>query len=214
MFTGLIQQVGTLGGATPRGTGRRLVIRHQGWDPALAAGESVCVQGACLTVTEQRPNEFACDVLGETLAKTSLGAARPGAKLNLERALRADDRLGGHLVTGHVDGTGRLRSRARAGDDWVLEIGCEARLMAGIVPKGAVACDGVSLTVADLRASSFTVHIIPHTWARTALGDLGIGAPVNIETDIIGKYVQRALAGAGRGGGLTLDDLRRAGFGT
>ena len=212
MFTGLIQQVGTLGEIRARGSGRTLFIRHAPWELALAPGESVAVQGVCLTLTEVRAGAFGCDVLGETLEKTNLGHKAVGARLNLERAMRADERLGGHMVTGHVDGTGRLLGRERAGDDWVLEFGCGVELMAGIVPKGAVACDGVSLTVADLRRTCFAVHIIPFTWSHTALSDMQPGDAVNIETDVIGKYVQRALAVQRDGAGLTVDDLRKAGF--
>jgi len=212
MFTGLIQQIGTLAQIRTRGAGRSLVIRHAPWDTALSVGESVAVQGACLTVTDVRATEFACDVLKETLAKTGLGQKAPGARLNLERALRADERFGGHIVTGHVDGTGRLLGRDRAGDDWVLEIGCAGELLSGIVPKGAVACDGASLTVAELRRASFTVHLIPFTWVHTALSDLQASDAVNIETDVIGKYVQRYLAVQREGAGLTMDDLRKAGF--
>ena len=212
MFTGLIQHVGSLAGLRTRGAARSLAIRHEPFDAPLALGESVAVQGVCLTVTERRVNEFACDVLVETLARTNLGSKGPGARLNLERALRADERLGGHLVTGHVDGTGAVLARERAAEDWVLEIGCDDGLMAGIVLKGAIACDGVSLTVAALRRTSFTVHIIPFTWEHTSLCDRAVGDRVNLETDIIGKYVQRYLALKGSENGLTLDDLRKAGF--
>ena len=213
MFTGIIQQVGTLGAVQSRAGGASLVIRHAPWEPALVQGESVAVQGVCLTVTAARPTEFACDTLAETLAKTTLGGQKPGALLNLERAMQLQDRLGGHLVTGHVDGTGQVLGRQPAGEDWIIEIGCDDALLAGIVSKGSIACDGVSLTVAALRKTSFTVHIIPHTWEHTALRALHAGDPVNLETDMIGKYVQRFLALQQSGPGLTEEDLRRAGFG-
>jgi riboflavin synthase len=213
MFTGLIQQVGSLADVRPRGGGRSLVIRHAAWDTPLAVGESVAVQGVCLTVTACRPAEFTCDTLAETLARTTLGGLGRGARLNLERALRADERLGGHVVTGHVDGVGRVLKRQPVGPDWLLEIGCDAELLAGIVLKGSIAVDGISLTVAALTAAAFAVHIIPHTWTHTALADLTPGAGVNLETDILGKYVQRALATAAGGGGLSPERLRRAGFG-
>jgi riboflavin synthase len=188
-------------------------IRHAPWDSPLEPGESVAVQGVCLTVTAAEAGEFACDALQETLRRTDLGAKRPGAPLNLERALRLQDRLGGHLVTGHVDGTGTLLARQASGRDWILEIGCGPELMAGIVPKGSITCNGVSLTVAELRRSSFTVHLIPHTWDHTSLRALEPGEAVNLETDLIGKYVARALRAARGEAGLTLDDLQRAGFG-
>ena len=133
--------------------------------------------------------------------------------LNLERALRADERLGGHIVTGHIDGLGTVASWTRAGADRVLEVSCDQALLEGIVPKGSIAIDGVSLTIAELRPGSFTVHLIPHTLAGTSLRNLKQGMRVNLETDIIGKYVRRYVSGAKAGGPLTIDTLRAAGFG-
>ena len=211
----MIQKIGTMGRMTARGKGRSAVIRHDAWDTPLALGESVSVNGACLTVASSKAGEFACDVLEETLKKTSLGSKRAGALLNLERALRADERLGGHIVSGHVDGVGTVASVARPGEDWVLEIGCDALLLSGMVPKGSIAVDGASLTIAELRERTFTVHLIPHTWSNTALRTLKKNDSVNLETDIVGKYVQRYLATAGATGknGLTLDRILKAGFG-
>ena len=212
MFTGLIQRVGSLAGMETRGVGQALVIRHPAWEQPLTVGESVAVQGVCLTVTGVRAGEFMCDVLEETLRKTNLRGKQAGAPLNLERALRADERMGGHIVTGHVDGTGRLINRSPSGADWILEVSCDVDLLAGIVPKGAVTCDGVSLTVADLRSGAFTVHIIPFTWANSALSACRVGDTINLETDILGKYVRRYLETQRAGAGLTLDDLQKAGF--
>jgi riboflavin synthase len=212
MFTGLIQQVGTLAGKKTRGEGMSLVIRHTPWETPLVVGESVAVQGACLTVTSLHAGEFTCDVLAETLKKTTLGGTSAGAKLNLERALRADERLGGHIVTGHVDGPGTVEAIAQKGADWILEITCGDELLSGIVPKGSIAIDGVSLTVADLRPKSFTVYLIPHTWSHTSLHALKTGRQVNLETDLIGKYVQRYLGRMQGGKGVTMETLRSAGF--
>jgi len=212
MFTGIIQQVGTLAGKKARGDGLSLVIRHAPWDSPLIPGESVAVQGACLTVTSAGKGEFACDVLSETLKRTSLGDAAPGARVNLERALRADERLGGHIVTGHVDGLGTVVAFEQKGADWILEVACGDELLAGIVPKGSIAIDGVSLTIADLKPKSFTVHLIPHTLANTSLQGLKKGRAVNLETDIIGKYVQRTLGRMQGGTGVTLEKLKAAGF--
>lgn len=212
MFTGLIQRVGALATKRSRSNGLALEIRHESWDTPLATGESVAVQGACLTVTGSRPGAFTCDVLKETLEKTGLGAKPIGARLNLERALRADDRLGGHLVAGHVDGQGEVQSLTPTGDDLVLEIACREALLAGMVSKGSVAIDGVSLTIADLRPRSFTVHLIPHTWQQTSLRDLQKGHSVNLETDLIGKFVLRYLETLRSGQGLTIEKLRAAGF--
>ena len=212
MFTGIIQQVGSLGARVPRGDGASLVIRHGPWETSLVPGESVAVQGVCLTVTSFRKGEFTCDVLVETLKKTSLSTTAPGAALNLERALRVDERLGGHLVTGHVDGLGSVKGLHVKGADWILEIACDEALLAGIVPKGSIAIDGVSLTVAVLNERSFTVHLIPHTLDHTSLKALKQGMPVNLETDIVGKYVQRYLGRMRDGQGVTLEKLRAAGF--
>jgi riboflavin synthase len=212
MFTGLIQQVGSLAGKKPRRDGMSLVIRHAPWDSPLGVGESVAVQGACLTVTSLHAGEFSCDVLAETLKKTTLGDMSPGAKLNLERALRADERLGGHIVTGHIDGPGKVLSLAQKGADWILEVACGDELLSGIVSKGSIAIDGVSLTVADLRQKSFTVHLIPQTWSHTSLQALKTGREVNLETDIIGKYVQRYLGRMQGNKGVTMEKLQAAGF--
>jgi riboflavin synthase len=212
MFTGLIQRVGTLAERKTRGDGLSFVIRHDPWDSPLELGESVAVQGACLTVTARTQGQFTCDVLGETLAKTHLGKKDVGALLNLERALRLDERLGGHLVTGHVDGQGRVAGIDRKGNDWVLEVRATAELLGGMVSKGSVAVDGVSLTIAALQPSSFTVHLIPHTWDHTSLRGLKTGDPVNLENDLIGKYVARHLERLQPSGGVTLERLRAAGY--
>jgi riboflavin synthase len=212
MFTGLVQQVGTLAVKKPRGDGMGLVIRHGPWSSPLVPGESVAVQGACLTVTSVGTGEFACDVLNESLKKTTLGGAVSGARVNLERALRADERLGGHIVTGHVDGVGTVLAFEQKGADWVLEITCGTDLLSGIVPKGSIAIDGVSLTIVALKTASFTVHLIPHTLANTSLQSLKKGRGVNLETDIIGKYVQRYLGRMHGAPGLTMETLQAAGF--
>ena len=212
MFTGLIQQVGALAGKKARGGGMSLGIRHEPWESPLVVGESVAVEGACLTVTSTRNGEFTCDVLNETLQKTNLGAKSSGAKLNLERALRADERLGGHIVTGHIDGLGTVVEFAQKGADWVLEVTCDSELLLGIVPKGSISISGASLTVADLRPKSFAVHLIPHTLANTSLQGLKKGDTVNLETDLIGKYVQRYLGRMQGGKGVTMETLRAAGF--
>ena len=210
MFTGLIQKVGKLAGKKPRGDGMVFTIQHDAWDSPLVNGESVAVQGVCLTVTAIRAGEFSCDVLNETVNKTNLGKKDPGAPLNLERALRADERLGGHIVSGHVDGPGMVLAFDQKGSDWVLEITCDESLMRGIVPKGSIAIDGISLTIAELRPKSFTVHIIPHTLANTSLKVLKKSHTVNLETDIIGKYVQRYLERIQPASGVTMDKLLSA----
>jgi riboflavin synthase len=212
MFTGLVQQVGTLAKKNARADGASLAIRHEPWASPLVLGESIAVQGACLTVTSLRSGDFTCDVLYETLEKTTLGDITPGAQLNLERALRADERLGGHIVTGHIDGQGLVSSIGQKGADWILEVTCPPELLAGIVPKGSIAVNGVSLTIAALRQSSFAVHLIPHTWSHTSLHALKTGHSVNLETDLIGKYVQRYLGRMQGDKGVTMEKLLAAGF--
>ncbi len=212
MFTGLIQQVGSLVRRETAG-GLRLVIAADSWTPPLAIGESVAVNGVCLTVAGLQERTFTCDVLRETLDRTSLGARQPGGALNLERALRMGDPLGGHMMTGHVDGTGTLVQKRAVGRDWVLTITCAGALLRGMVLKGSIAVDGISLTIAGLDSRSFSVHIIPLTWNQTNLSQLRVGDVMNLETDIIGKHVRRRLEADQSGSALTMDRLRQAGFG-
>ena len=214
MFTGLVQQVGRLERISFQGDAGRLELSAR-FDAPLQIGESVAVNGACLTLVEQRGETLVFDVLRETFDKTALRDKVPGAPLNLERALRLGDPLGGHLVSGHVDGTGDVRRIESAGRDKMLAVAAPA-LIAEIVPKGSIAIDGISLTVVDVVScdGTFSVHVIPHTWSQTALSALAPGARVNLETDLIGKYVRRQAANAVPGApAVTWDKLRGAGFG-
>lgn len=197
MFTGLIERVGTLARLESRGTGARLIVAAGDWDSPVIPGESVAVQGACLTVTETGSGHVSFDVLNETLQRTALGEKRPGGRLNLERALQAGGRFGGHFVTGHVDGTGRVAGLDRVGADWLLEVACARELAHGIVEKGSITVDGVSLTVTRAMEEGFEVQIIPFTWQHTSLPDLKVGGRVNLETDLIGKYVLKAVSAGG-----------------
>lgn len=212
MFTGLIQKVGQLIRLENTHSGGIITIGSCKWNTLLVKGESVAVQGVCLTVTRPERNEFACDVLGETLARTNLISKQPGAALNLERALRAGDRLGGHFVSGHVDGIGKVLSFRKQGTDWVLKIGCNKDLLCNIIPKGSIACDGVSLTVTRISPASFEVNIIPFTYKHTTLGCLKTGEAINLETDMLGKYVRKYLSAGESSSVLGMDHLRRAGF--
>jgi riboflavin synthase len=210
MFTGLIQQVGRLGGRERRAGGWRLSVACGPWDEPLAVGESVAVQGVCLTVTAASARAFEADLLDETLARSALGALRTGAGLNLERALRPADRLGGHIVAGHVDETGRIARIVPAGRDRRIRVACSPEATRQMALKGSVALDGISLTISGLGDDWFEVHIIPHTWNATSLAERAVGDAVNVETDVLAKYVQRLL-GAVRPG-VTMESLARAGF--
>ncbi|MDD5707113.1 MAG: riboflavin synthase [Kiritimatiellae bacterium] len=216
MFTGLIQQTGSLAKLTREGGGWRLRVAHAPWPEPLSSGESVAVQGACLTVVAADLRWFDADLLDETLARTALSRLPQGARLNLERALRLGDRLGGHIVSGHVDETGQLRRIEPRGRDVALTVACSKRLARLTILKGSVALDGVSLTVTDLQETSLTVEIIPHTWTHTSLSERRESDYVNLEADILGKHVARLLgrdeeAGAA-GAHLDLDLLERSGF--
>lgn len=212
MFTGLIQQIGKLSRIETISGGLRLFVFANEWQTPFEEGESIAVNGVCVTAVHIQENQFACDVLEETLQKTTLGHKRPGSSLNLERALHLGDAMGGHILTGHVDGTGTIMQRKAVGRDWVFRVACDNDLMKGIVLKGSIACDGVSLTIADLDTRSFAVHIIPYTWAHTALSEIKEGDSVNIEADIIGKYVRRYMVAEATNSKVTTDSLRQAGF--
>lgn len=189
VFTGLVQAVGLV---EARVEGR-LTIQCD-FAPELAQGESICVSGVCLTVTRVDGQTFDVDVSPTTENLTNAGRWQPGARVNLERALAVGDRLGGHIVTGHVDGTGALVDRVPAGNSERLRFEAPARLAAHLVEQGSIAVDGVSLTLNEIQASTFWVTIIPQTAAKTTLADLARGDRVNLETDILGKYVERVLA--------------------
>ncbi len=191
-------------------------------------GDSIAVNGVCLTVTEFSATTFVVDIMAETLRKTNLEQLSPGARVNLERALRLSDRLGGHIVSGHIDGVGRLLREERQDIARVLEIGAPAAVLKYVLEKGSVAIDGISLTVVEVKDQSFTVSLIPHTAGLTTLGFKKVGDTVNLEADIIGKYVERllrpafgaakepqspaALNSQGAKNGLTLDFLTKNGF--
>jgi riboflavin synthase len=193
VFTGIVEAVGRVVAVEPRGALARLRVEA----PAIAAeaplGASVAVNGACLTVTEAAGGEVAFDAVSETLACTALGELRPGARVNLERALRADGRLDGHIVQGHVDGTGRVRSLERCGEDVRLAVACEPGFARLLVEKGSIAVDGVALTLVGVGEDGFDVALIPHTLRETNLGDRRPGDRVNLEADVLGKYVLRYL---------------------
>jgi riboflavin synthase len=197
LFTGIVQELGTIVEREPRGGDLRLVIAFRQLDEArVRIGDSVCVQGCCLTVAARSAGSFGADLSRETLARTTLGALAVGAAVNLEPALRAADVLGGHLVSGHVDGIARVTSVESDARSRRLTISVPRELARYIAPKGSVTVDGVSLTVNEIAEGSFGVNIIPHTQAVTTLGALTAGAAVNLEVDQIARYIERLLTPA------------------
>lgn len=212
MFTGLIETVGSL--VSLRSGGNQAVLELVAPLPAdeIRIGDSIAVNGACLTVIDRQGDRFRFDISPETVARTTFAALQPGNKLNLERALRLGGRLDGHLVTGHIDCIGRLASRTAKGNAVLLGFSLPPEQARLLVEKGSVAIDGISLTVNSVSAAGFSVAIIPHTLAKTTLADLGVGMSVNIETDVIGKYVARLTSPHVTGGGLTMEALLKNGF--
>jgi len=194
MFTGLVTAMGTLAARLPRGPGARLTLNARFDDGPLLLGESVSVSGACLTVDAITADGFEVDASAETLARTTLGGVKLGGTVHLERALRAADRMGGHVVTGHVDGVGSLLERRPVGESVALVFGVPLELAPFIAEKGSITVEGVSLTVNRAGPDRFDVTIIPHTQERTHLGQLQPGDPVNLEVDLIARYVGRLLA--------------------
>lgn len=195
MFTGLVESLGTVRRLTADDAGRLLVIAEPRLAPELQIGESVAVNGACLTVIQRDSEWFAFQAGPETLRRTNLGELAIGDRVNLERALRLSDRLGGHFVQGHIDGVGRIADRQRQGDWETVWFSCGPELARYMVSKGSVAVDGISLTVVEVAADRFSVAMIPHTLAMTTLGFKSVGAAINLETDILAKYVAK-LTGA------------------
>jgi riboflavin synthase len=193
MFTGLVEALGTVREIVFDGPGCRLTLAAPEIASELVLGESVAVNGACLTVVSADAETFSFQLGPETLQRTNLGELRPGARVNLERALRLSDRLGGHLVQGHIDGVGHIADRLVEGDWVTVWFRCAQNLTAQMTPKGSVAVDGVSLTLVDVRGDRFSVALIPHTLAHTTLGFKETGAAVNLETDLLAKYVSSML---------------------
>ncbi|MCE5277264.1 MAG: riboflavin synthase [Planctomycetaceae bacterium] len=213
MFTGIIRHVGVVKAAVDRGGSRRLSIDVGPLGAGLGVGDSVAVNGACLTASAVAGSVAEFDVIAETLGRSGLGKLSAGSRVNLERALTLQDGIDGHLVQGHVDGRATVKN-IRRGNEWVIEFAAAADVTDQMVPKGSVALDGVSLTLVDVGNGTFSVAIIPTTLKDTTLANLRPGDQVNVEVDLIGKYVRRYLAqiAAGEGGGLSLEKLRRAGF--
>jgi riboflavin synthase len=194
MFTGIIEEVGSLIQARDAGRGfTRVRVGARRVLDGMAAGASIAVNGVCLTAVAFDEAGFDADLSAETLDRSSLGRLRPGSLVNLELPMRADGRFGGHIVQGHVDGVGRIAAFMREGDNWNLTVEFPASSARYLVEKGSITVDGISLTVASLTASTFAVAIIPHTFENTNLKQAGPGDAVNLEFDVIAKYVERLL---------------------
>ncbi len=193
MFTGLVAGLGTVADVETTDAGARLTVESD-LAPELADGDSVAVNGVCLTATAVAPTRFGADVMGETLRRSSLGDAAPGARVNLELPLRATDRLGGHVVQGHVDATGEVVETRGDGFARLLRIAAPPAILRYVVEKGSIAIDGVSLTVASLGDEDLTVSLIPETLQRTTLGAAEPGRRVNLEVDVLAKYVERLVS--------------------
>jgi len=194
MFTGIVVASGLVTAIAPKGGDLELAIEAQGLDPArLSIGDSICVQGVCLTVTRKHGSIFFADASRETMTKTTLGTLTAGSKVNLEPSLRAGDALGGHLVSGHVDGVGKLREAVADARCRRLEFELPPELMRFVATKGSICVNGVSLTVNKVAARRFDVNVIPHTLEVTTLGELRIDDDVNIEIDLIARYLERLM---------------------
>ena len=193
MFTGIVEELGEVTALTDLGDSVRLTLRGPTVVDGVRHGDSIAVNGVCLTVVDADEQTFTADVMRETLDRSSLGALTAGAPVNLERPMRLDGRLGGHLVQGHVDGTGRIEQRT-ASEHWeVVRISLPPDLERYVVHKGSITVDGVSLTVTSVAPGELTVSLIPTTLAMTTLGRKGVGDPVNLEVDVVAKYVERLL---------------------
>jgi riboflavin synthase len=210
MFTGIIKEMGTVAQESVTSAGMTLAVTTVTVAESSAVGDSIAVNGACLTVTKLDGKVFHADVTRETLSKTTLGSLRTGDRVNLELPVAAGERFGGHFVLGHVDDVGVVTDKRPAGDSIVMSFGAPGEFTKYLVPKGSVAVDGVSLTVTDISETAFTVSLIPHTLDVTTLGMRSVGDRVNLEADVIGKHIHVYMnAPSGR---VTLDLLRRTGF--
>jgi riboflavin synthase len=212
MFTGLIETTGRVSACERRGAAAVLTVTSTLPVSDISIGDSVAVNGACLTVTAKRDTALTFDVSPESLSATTIDSLRSGHYVNLERALRLGDRMGGHIVTGHIDCIGRLARTSGTSGNHVLEFTIPPEHARYLITKGSVTVDGISLTVNTVVQESFSVNIIPHTYANTTLGQLNIGDRVNVETDIIGKYVERLSSPWKPGGGLSMKTLAENGF--
>ena len=210
MFTGIIEELGIVTSLIRGSQSGKLTISVSKSFAGTEAGESIAVNGVCLTATGIRRNFIEFDISAETLKRSGLQDLKIGDKVNLERALLVSGRFGGHLVSGHVDGVGEIRKRVDSGKDFELHISIPSELLHYLVPKGSIALDGVSLTIADMRNALVVVSVIPHTAETTTLGEKNVGDRVNVEVDVLSKYIERHLRGEAKG--ITDDTLARVGY--
>lgn len=215
MFTGIIEEIGKIQGIQHGSQSAVLSIQCKKVLEGTQVGDSIAVNGVCLTVTELGKDGYHADVMAETLRRSSLGALRSGSRVNLERAMAADGRFGGHIVAGHIDGTGKIEEIRRDETAVWYRVSAEPEVLRYIVEKGSITIDGISLTVAAVSENDFQVSIIPHTQANTILADRVVGDIVNLETDIIGKYVEKLLTGPNpedKKSKITMEFLMENGF--
>ncbi len=214
MFTGIIEELGKIASLEKHAGGAKIVISAKTVTGDTNEGDSIAVNGVCLTALEIKPDSFAADVSQETLNRSTLGNLKTGSRVNLERAVTPATRLGGHIVQGHVDARGKFLSAAASGDFWTVRIGFPAEIGQYLVYKGSVSVEGISLTVANLADDYFEIAVIPKTWELTNLSDLKTGDAVNLEADVIAKYVERILLYGGKEGNetITVEKLQKLGF--
>ncbi len=217
MFTGIVEEIGTIKRIEKGQVSSRLVISADVVLQDSNVGDSISTNGVCLTVTTLSKSEYTADVMAETLRRSSLGFLKTGSKVNLERAMAANGRFGGHIVSGHIDGTGTVTNLTREDNAVWVTISTDTNILKYIVEKGSIAIDGISLTVAYVDNACFKVSVIPHTASNTTLLDKKIGDIVNLECDIIGKYVEKLMSVSNdednsRGSGITMDFLAKHGF--
>jgi riboflavin synthase len=213
MFTGIVQEIGTVAGITHRAGGVAIAVRGPDCGRELHVDDSVAINGVCQTVVRSAGEVFEVEAVEETLKKTTLGALQNGGRVNLELALRMGDRLGGHLVQGHVDCVGDVAGVEKRAMSWMVRVTFPGEFARYVIPVGSIAVDGISLTVASVEGNAFVVSVIPHTLEKTTLAAIAPGVKVNLEFDVVGKYIEKLVAG-GAGGitGVTAEKLAGWGF--
>lgn len=212
MFTGIIEEVGTVKSIVRSSNSAVFTINAKLVTSDIKLGDSIAVNGLCLTVTDYSKTEFSADIMPESLRRSSLGSLKNGSKVNLERAMPAVGRFGGHIVSGHIDGTGRISKIRRESNAVWYTVEADKSILKYIVTKGSVALDGISLTIAEVTANNFSVSVIPHTAENTILPTKNTGDSVNIENDCIGKYIEKLISTGGERQGITHEYLTKFGF--